>query len=82
MSAKHIAIRFGEADIVVTRVTVTLEQPEYAALLEIAARELRNPADQLRYVLREELARRKLLPCDPESDGLRQEVSHVDAPRD
>lgn len=46
----------------VTRVTVTLEQPEYTALLEVAGKELRNPADQLRYILREELAQRKLLP--------------------
>ncbi len=41
----------------VTRITVTLEQPEYAALLKVAVEELRNPQDQLRYILRKELDR-------------------------
>lgn len=40
----------------VTRLTVALEQPEYSALLEVASRELRTPADQLRYILLRELA--------------------------
>lgn len=45
----------------ITRVTVSLEQSEYAALLEVAGKELRNPADQLRFVLRKELEQRGLL---------------------
>ena len=46
----------------VNRLTVTLEQPEYAALLDVAIAELRSPADQVRYILRQELERRRLLP--------------------
>ncbi len=46
----------------VKRVTVTLEQPEYAALLQIAVAELRNPPDQLRHILRQELERQRLWP--------------------
>jgi hypothetical protein len=48
----------------VTRIKVALEQPEYNGLLEIANQELRNPQDQLRHILREELKRRGLLPND------------------
>lgn len=51
----------------ITRVTVTLEQPEYTALLEVAGMELRNPADQLRFVLRKELEQRGLLSTSAES---------------
>lgn len=45
----------------VTRITVTLEQPEYSALLKVAVEELRSPQDQLRYILRKELDRLGLL---------------------
>ena len=45
----------------VNRITVTLEQPEYSALLEMALAELRSPPDQLHHVLREELKRWGLL---------------------
>jgi hypothetical protein len=41
----------------VTRVTLTLEQPEYAALLRAGEAELRNPQDQARFILRKELER-------------------------
>lgn len=46
----------------VSRVTVTLEQPEYSGLLQIAVAELRNPPDQLRHILRQELERQGLWP--------------------
>ena len=46
------------------RLTVTLEHPEYAALLDVALAELRTPADQVRYMLRQELERRRFLPVD------------------
>jgi hypothetical protein len=52
------------------RLTLTLEQPEYAALLDVAIAELRTPADQVRYMLRQELERRRLLPV-AESPGVR-----------
>jgi len=45
----------------VNRITLTLEQPEYSALLKIAIVELRNPQDQVRFILRQELERRGLL---------------------
>jgi hypothetical protein len=44
----------------VKRVTVPLEQREYSALLKMAIEELRNPPDQLRHILRQELERRGL----------------------
>jgi len=46
----------------VVRIAVTLEQPEYGGLLEIASKQLRNPQDQLRHMLRQELGRSGLLP--------------------
>ena len=52
----------------VNRITVTLEQPEYAALLRMATAELRNPSDQLRHILRTELEHRGLWPL-PGSEG-------------
>jgi hypothetical protein len=44
------------------RLTIILEQPEYAALLQIAMADLRTPPDQLRHILRLELERRGLWP--------------------
>ena len=44
------------------RLTITLEQPEYAALLQMALAELRPPPDQLRHILRFESERRGLWP--------------------
>lgn len=41
----------------VTRIKLTLEQPEYSALLKRAVSELRSPEDQARYILRQELLR-------------------------
>ena len=46
----------------VTRLTVTLEQPEYSGLVKLAVGELRNPPDQLRFILRQQLATAGLLP--------------------
>ena len=42
----------------VARVVLTLEQPEYRALLQVAQTELRNPADQAHFMVRQELVRR------------------------
>jgi hypothetical protein len=44
------------------RVTIEFPQPEYSALLREAVRELRNPPDQVRYIVREYLADSGLLP--------------------
>lgn len=43
----------------VQRLTVTLEQDEYSALLEMAVDDIRNPSDELRQILRMEIERRK-----------------------
>lgn len=57
----------------VNRVTVTLEQPEYSALLKMAVSELRNPQDQIRWLLRRELEARKLLQPTPPKQESRHE---------
>ena len=41
-----------------TRISITLEQQEFSALLEMAAADLRNPADELHFILRLEIERR------------------------
>ncbi len=43
------------------RVSVLLEQPEAAALIQMAEAECRHPREQMRYLLREEACRRGLL---------------------
>jgi hypothetical protein len=48
----------------INRVKLNLEQDEYSALLKVAVAELRNPADQARHILRQDLQRRGLLPAD------------------
>jgi hypothetical protein len=50
---------------IVTHLKMPLEQSEYSALLKVAGAELRNPTDQARFILREELARRGLLLDNP-----------------
>jgi hypothetical protein len=49
---------------IVTRLKLPLEQAEYTALLKIAGNELRNPVDQARFILRQELERRGLLKAE------------------
>jgi hypothetical protein len=61
---------------VVNQLTITLEQPEYAALLQMAVAELRTPPDQLRHILRQELERRKLWPPTQVSDTIRREADN------
>jgi hypothetical protein len=46
---------------IITRLKLPLEQAEYSALLKMAGDELRNPIDQARFILRQELERRGLL---------------------
>ncbi len=50
----------------VSRLKILLEQDELNALLEMARGELRPPDEQVRFILRQELQRRGLLPVtDP-----------------
>jgi hypothetical protein len=51
---------------IVTRLKLPLEQAEYSALLILAGSELRNPTDQARIILRDELVRRGLFPREKE----------------
>jgi hypothetical protein len=47
------------------RITITLEREERSALMQLAGRELREPRDQARYILRNELQRLGLICADP-----------------
>jgi hypothetical protein len=62
----------GGGYMAVNRLTVALEQPEYSGLLEVSAKELRDPRDQLRHILRKELRERGLLPRTTEAQQQRQ----------
>ena len=46
----------------INRLKLALDHIEYSALVEVALKELRNPTDQARYIVRQELVRRGLLP--------------------
>lgn len=48
----------------IKRINVPLEQDLYSALLEDAVAELRDPTNQMKYILRQDLTRRGLLPSD------------------
>jgi len=43
------------------RLKILLEQPEYSALIHLAEKELRTPADQVRLIVRLDLIKRGLL---------------------
>jgi hypothetical protein len=47
--------------LLITHLRLPLDQGEYEALTQIADEELRSPADQVRYILRKELERRRLI---------------------
>lgn len=61
----------------INRVTVTLDQGEYNSLLQIALNELRNPQDQMHYILRRELKRLGYLPATSTSPNINREAQHV-----
>jgi hypothetical protein len=48
----------------INRIRIILEQPEYSALIQLSALEIRTPADQVVVIVRNELIRRGLLPAD------------------
>lgn len=48
----------------INRIRIILEQPEYSALIQLSAQEIRTPADQVVVIVRNELVRRGLLPAD------------------
>ena len=52
-------------EMIVTRLKLPLEQAEYSALVKVAENELRNPVDQVRFILRQELGRLGFLQIEP-----------------
>jgi len=48
----------------INRIRIILEQPEYSALIQLSAQEIRTPADQIVVIVRNELIRNGLLPAD------------------
>ncbi|HBG75220.1 MAG: hypothetical protein A2X25_12785 [Chloroflexi bacterium GWB2_49_20] len=53
----------------INRIRIILEQPEYSALIQLSAQEIRTPADQVVVIVRDELIRCGLLPADKLSFG-------------
>jgi hypothetical protein len=53
----------------INRIKVLLPQIEYSGLLELADEDLRTPNEQLRFLLRQELVRRKRMNLDAEVQG-------------
>jgi len=47
----------------VTRIKIALPQQEYTALLNLANAELRTPHEQIRFLILQELGKRKMLPA-------------------
>ena len=48
----------------INRLRIILEQPEYSALIKLSGQEVRSPSDQVVVIVRNELIRRGLLPCE------------------
>lgn len=48
----------------VVRIKIALEQEEYSGLLRLALTEMRNPQEQLRFILVRHLKRARLLSCE------------------
>lgn len=61
---KNAVILFVKRRSMLNRLKILLEQPEYSALIHLAEKELRTPADQVRLIVRLDLIRRGLLPED------------------
>ena len=61
----------------VKRITITLEQDEYSALLELAIQEMRNVSDQARFIIRSELERQGQLPI-PEIREINKANFHLE----
>jgi hypothetical protein len=63
------------------RFQVRLDEEESRLLARVAADELRDPREQLRYLLRQDLERRGLLPVErmTEAAGSGQQEADVDA---
>jgi hypothetical protein len=60
-------------EMVVAKLRLPLEQDEYAALSTVAERELRNPVDQARFILRQELERIGVLRIEPATENPTEE---------
>jgi hypothetical protein len=61
----------------VNRLKIALPQTEFDALFKLSLLEVRNPADQVRVILRAELERRGMLPTStpqPQGEPQRREA--------
>ncbi len=56
------------------RLTIVLEAPEYTALMRAANSDLRNPPDQVRYILRNSLANLGILDLQEPKPDISEEV--------
>lgn len=65
-----------ERSLMINRLKILLDQPEYTALLKLSEQELRNPADQARLLVRQELIRLGLIPTTYDSQ---EKMSHYDS---
>lgn len=63
----------------INRLKILLDQPEYTALLKLSEQELRNPADQARLLVRQELIRLGLIPTTTQE--LKEKLSAYDPAR-
>lgn len=59
----------------VTHIRIPLSDDEYMALTHIAVKEERNPINQVRFILRQELARLGVLPQSPVPQDTRHEAA-------
>lgn len=63
-----------------SRVTVSLERPERAALMQLAQAELRSEGEQARHILRQELRRQGFLQSSSSSTDQPDRAESEDAP--
>jgi len=60
-----------------TKLQVTLDMTEAELLAKLAAAELRDPRDQIRFVLRQEFERRGLLPATVKPEQTTEVSNHI-----
>lgn len=65
----------------INRLKILLDQPEYSALLRLAERELRNPADQVRQLVRQELIRQGFLPNNTTQSNSQEKMQFYEPAR-
>lgn len=59
-----------------TRIQIALDAAERSGLIRLAEKEMRDPRDQLKLILRQELERRGLWPAGNAHDHQAEEAAH------